>query len=281
MVDIQTMIDIINEDESEDEQIIFIRNGSIRGNGYVNVKDLDILAELLDTLKKPVKLITTDGDRPVPSSYNLITIKKILSSNKILKWYSQNYDKIINHPKLTYMPIGFDLHSQHLVRSISNNINEGIQSLVELRRQSPIENRIKHNIFCDAHLSITHIERKYMFKLLRKNKHIDFTFNKVSFFENAKKYNQYRFVLSPRGNGVDCHRTWELFLAGVIVITKTSSLDEMFIKHELPVVILKDWEQLNVEKIEEQLDTWYNEHKHKTDLEHIMPRLTFSYWLNN
>ena len=26
-------------------------------------------------------------------------------------------------------------------------------------------------------------------------------------------YDKYNFVISPRGNGLDCHRTWELFLA--------------------------------------------------------------------
>ena len=92
-------------------------------------------------------------------------------------------------------------------------------------------------------------------------------------------YNSYNFVLSPRGNGLDCHRTWELFLAGVIVITKTSSLDEMFTQNNLPVVLLKDWSELN-DNLENKLQDWYKEHINKTSIENIFERLTFNYWLN-
>ena len=41
-------------------------------------------------------------------------------------------------------------------------------------------------------------------------------------------YSHYPFVLSTRGNGLDCHRTWELLLLGSIVITRTSPLDPLF-----------------------------------------------------
>jgi hypothetical protein len=92
-------------------------------------------------------------------------------------------------------------------------------------------------------------------------------------------YNKYNFVLSPRGGGLDCHRTWELFLAGAIVITKSSSLDEMYIKNNLPVVILKDWSELN-NNLENKLKEWYIEHINKTSIDNIFERLTFKYWLN-
>ena len=80
-------------------QIVFIRNGSSR-----NLTDLKFFSNNLDKLKNPIILITSDGDRPVPSSYDLCTISKILNSTNILKWYTQNYDKSIIHPKINHYP---------------------------------------------------------------------------------------------------------------------------------------------------------------------------------
>ena len=54
----------------------------------------------------------------------------------------------------------------------------------------------------------------------------------------------------------------------------------MFIDNDLPVVILNDWEELNSPDLLEKLEKWYNQYSKWTTLEHIVPRLTFSYWLN-
>ena len=80
--------------------------------------DLDIFSEMIDKLNKPIILITTDGVRDVPSTYNNKTVQTILNSPKIKKWYTQNYDRTIIHPKLNHYPIGLDLHSY-----LNNNNN--------------------------------------------------------------------------------------------------------------------------------------------------------------
>ena len=41
-----------------------------------------------------------------------------------------------------------------------------------------------------------------MFKKLKKNRFIDFFDERLNFFDIIKKYRNYRFVLSPRGNGL-------------------------------------------------------------------------------
>ena len=127
-------------------------------------------------------------------------------------------------------------------------------------------------------ITITHPERKYLFNLIKQNSFIDFSINSMSFTDMTQSYNKYNFVLSPRGNGLDCHRTWELLLAGVIVITKTSSLDDMYINNNLPVVILTDWDELN-NITKETLEYWYKIHNSKTNIENIFPKLTYKYWI--
>jgi hypothetical protein len=56
---------------------------------------------------------------------------------------------------------------------------------------------------------------------------------------------QYKYVISPHGNGLDCHRTWESLALGCIPIIKTSPLDRMF--EGLPVLIVKNWSDITQE----------------------------------
>ena len=51
-----------------------------------------------------------------------------------------------------------------------------------------------------------------------------------------------RFVVSPPGNGPDCHRTWESLYLGAIPIVKTKFWP--FTKVNLPVIQIKDWNEL-------------------------------------
>jgi hypothetical protein len=49
-----------------------------------------------------------------------------------------------------------------------------------------------------------------------------------------------RFVLSPRGNGPDCHRTWEAIYWGCIPVIETDSLGS-FLVSKLPILEVEDF----------------------------------------
>ena len=244
--------------------------------------DLDYVAKYLSLLKKPTVLITSDGDRPVPSSYDTKLVHLILNHPNITAWYTQNYDKSIIHSKLKYMPIGFDLHTKSML--INNSRDQKLQYMCHCRETT--HDKI-HKVFSDSHLRITHPERRKMYDILKNNDDIIFLkgdtvplgqpWPRGSFQKITQLYNKYQFVLSPRGRGLDCHRTWELFLAGCIVITRTSSIDDMYVKNNLPVVILKTWDELNT-VLPDKMERWYKDHFHKTSPQNILPRLTFNYW---
>jgi len=59
------------------------------------------------------------------------------------------------------------------------------------------------------------------------------------------KMRQYKFVLSPPGKGLDCHRTWEALLMGAIPIVESSSLNPIY--EGLPVLVIEDWSILSEE----------------------------------
>jgi len=52
-----------------------------------------------------------------------------------------------------------------------------------------------------------------------------------------------KFVLSPPGNGPDCHRTWEALYLGATPIVLRSSWP--FLKHRIPILVVDDWSQLD------------------------------------
>jgi hypothetical protein len=51
-----------------------------------------------------------------------------------------------------------------------------------------------------------------------------------------------KFVLSPPGNGPDCHRTWEAIYLGAVPVVKSEFWP--FNGFALPVLVLQDWDQL-------------------------------------
>jgi len=256
--------------------VAFIRLGTMR-----LMRDVNHFAANLHILKKPIVLVTTDGDRSVPSEFAKHVVNAILENQYITRWYTQNYDGTIRHEKLQPYPIGFDLHTKNWL--VDGSAMKKLVYMIDVRtgnRDFPIQDKIPNKIFCDAHNSKTHGERELLRKAVEKNSNVVLLSERLSFQDITKEYNRYQFVLAPRGNGLDTHRTWELFLAGAIVITKTSSLDEMYIKNDLPVVILQDWNELN-DDIENKMARWHTEHVWKTDFKHIFMRLRMNYWLHS
>lgn len=249
--------------------VIFIRCGP------PHLMDLDLFSNNLNILTTPVTLITSDGDRSVPSSYNKQVVDNILNNINVKTWYTQNYDMTIIHDKLKHYPIGFDFHTLPL---LNNSIKSKFMFMIECRRNSPTDERINDKIFCDFHHHYSHFERGTLHNKFRYNKHFKFNPFKTSFKIITERYNKFNFAISPRGNGLDCHRTWELLLAGVIVITKTSPLDYMFINNNLPVVILNDWSELD-DNLENKLKDWYEQNIDKTAIDNIFPKLIFKYWI--
>jgi len=63
------------------------------------------------------------------------------------------------------------------------------------------------------------------------------------------------FVLSPRGNGLDCFRTWEALSVGTIPIVKRSGpFDAIY--EGLPVLLVNRWEDVSLELLERTLRDW-------------------------
>ena len=85
---------------------------------------------------------------------------------------------------------------------------------------------------------------------------------------NIKKFT---FVLSPFGNGMDCHRTWEALSLGSIPIIKGNGFSKMF--EDLPVLVVDNWEQITEELLHQTIELF------KTK-QFNYEKLKLSYWKN-
>jgi hypothetical protein len=82
---------------------------------------------------------------------------------------------------------------------------------------------------------------------------------KYSVLEYYNKLKDHKFVISPEGNGIDCHRHYEAILCGCIPIIE----ENYYMKHKyknMPVLFTKDYSEITPE----YLNIKYNEIiKHK------------------
>lgn len=228
--------------------VIWLRNSS-------NSKENDVITFIrhivnLDSFeKKEFTLITTDGDNSFPdSAINAIkkeALLKFLNNKYLLSWYTQNYDGSLVHPKLKPIPIGFDLHT--VFDSSVSNGKKGLSKMFKIYNIQLInlinKNQRIFSILVDG-MANSHPERTDVLKKIETidNKNFFIKKKKLSRGELFENYCKYTFGLSPRGNGIDCHRTWEMLFFGMIPIIKKSSIDSLYLN--LPVLLVDSYDDL-------------------------------------
>jgi len=64
----------------------------------------------------------------------------------------------------------------------------------------------------------------------------------------VRNLKSYKFNISPQGNGIDCHRTWEALYLKTIPIVDRNVTTEHFSKW-FPMVLVDDWKEFDIESI--------------------------------
>jgi hypothetical protein len=245
---------------------------------YVCNYAINHLLQLLKFIPFKFVLVSGDSDNTIPfhifSSHE--SFLSFISSDKIIHWYSQNF--MIEHPKITKIPIGLDYHT------IYNNTNHEWGERITPKEQEDILENISKNstpfwerkikCYANFHFSMENItyghERKSAVEKIDKNL-IYYEENKVKRIDSWKKQSEFAFVLSPPGNGYDCHRTWEALCLGCIPIVKKSGMDNLF--DELPVLLVNDWNDINNDLLTKTIDTFRGKRFN-------YDKLLLKYWVN-
>lgn len=185
----------------------------------------DFYEEILVHSKKSFILITHNSDMSLSKVKNC---KSIVENTLINRWYAQNND--IDNEKIISIPIGLENAWWH-----KNGI---INDFVKLRR-----NNINKDlgIVYGFNIETNREARQKLFQLAIKHP-LTVPVNANS-REYRKALNKYMFVLSPPGNGIDCHRTWEALYLGVIPIVVNKSFYKKF--PDFPGLSLDNWSELD------------------------------------
>ncbi len=226
--------------------------------------DLDhFVRTALPTITRPFVLLTSDGDVSVPGELPPATVRALLGSPWLRAWYTQNHDGG-GGPRLRPLPIGLDLHTPRA----GSSPRRLLQALEQIAGARPPVEQAPLRVFCDIGLSLASRDRVQAVRALRGCPHVAMQQQRVSQDEIWRRYAGHPFVLSLRGNALDCHRTWEALYLGSIVITKASSLDPLF--DGLPVVSVTRWQEIRDPR---NLERWRQQHADRTRKPYIWERL--------
>lgn len=124
-------------------------------------------------------------------------------------------------------------------------------------------------------LNATSIRRKEAYEKIKDNPNVAVSSYRLTRMEAWRAKGQYMFELSIPGNGMDCYRTWEALVLGIVVITVRSPLDPLFTG--LPVVIVDDLEDIT----ESNLMKWKHEYGYRFADPAVRARLTNQYWVDH
>ena len=177
---------------------------------------------ILPKIDSTFSLITHHGDQSVTSDY-----LDIVSSPQLIHWFAQNNQ--LEHPKITAIPIGLEDSWRH---------NNGIvKDFIKLRIKK--ENKIPRVLY-GFNVETNKLVRSKAMEVLTQFELAD------RIETNSRKYrkilNQYMFVASPEGNGIDCHRTWEALYLGTIPIVVGQFYSQF---DRFPGLILESWAELH------------------------------------
>jgi hypothetical protein len=224
----------------------------------------NFLKNFLPSAKGPVVVVSGDSDLSFP------TDTAFLNDPKILHWFAQNSTG--NHPKLSSIPIGLDYHTvaqqdHHWSPKMSPKHQEN--QIKEFAAIEPKLSRRDHRAYGNFLLNISRGNRREAYEQIPKEVMIyetGFVVRKITWWKQASA----AFTVSPHGNGLDCHRTWETLVLGGVPIVESSSLDCLY--EGLPVLIVKSWADICKEKLEATLQAF---EQRPFEVE----RLRLSYWL--
>ena len=234
----------------------------------------------LPKIKSPFILITA-GDDGVPTkalrrradnltqmlSARKLDLQRILDNPNMIAWYAMNYDGLLKHDKIRRYPIG-----------PTYRVNKHL--LDEIVSKMPDTKNRKLRVYSDLHLNNTSGKNGYglptrfqIHEKIKHNSYFDFQQGQMEQAAQWKKRTEYIFSLSLVGAGFDCHRTWESLILGNIVLLQSSPLDPLF--EGLPVVIIKDWSEIN----EANLKKWAAKYHDASTNPKYREKLTSAYWL--
>ena len=149
----------------------------------------------------------------------------------IKKWFAQNVD--YKHNDLVPLPIGLE-----------NDIgpSKGAYTDYDVMGKSifNLGQRIIDKVYCNFNVLNCNKRNKVIGSLCRND--IAVLSPRLNYSDYCSDLSKYKFIASPRGNGIDCHRTWEALYIGCIPIVEKHF---MYDTYDLPIIQVDEWEMVD------------------------------------
>jgi len=217
---------------------------------YLHTIYKDKFFEIIKNLDYKFVVVTHNSDINIDDINNL--------PDNVIKWFSQNVDIIDD--RLQSLPIG--LENERWFQNIRKK--EKIVSKVYE------EKNIKNLLYINHNINTNKLERIEPYKLL------DNDWTTLHMGANGQNFDTYldniynhKFVLSPRGNGIDTHRKWEALYLNTIPIEKRNVNNTFY--EDLPICFVDNWGDITEEFLN-------SEYERITNTEWNMDKLNMSYW---
>jgi len=251
-----------------------IQNNSVV---YVTGSAVPSFAKDLNKINAKFILVSGDCDESIPDMiFTNTEFLKFIESDKIICWFTQNC--VAEHPKLIPIPIGLDYHtlarrSMSWGKKQSPKVQE--ESLIAIKNDSKPFYLRKIACYSNFHFNKSVFsnftyDREDAIKEVPKDL-VYYEPKQIERIQSWQNQAEYAFVLSPHGNGLDCHRTWEALCLGCIPIVKTSPIDNLY--KNLPVLIVNNWVDVTHDLLEETIVNFKATHFDYS-------RLNLSYWMS-
>ena len=239
---------------------------------FLNPTQIPLCLREMKLIREPFVLIVGTSYIGLDKQYFLIRL--LLAHPFLIRLYCQNWCSE-PHPKVVSLPIGLDYHTlntktkfpmfSHKSWGHYTSANNQEQQLLALSKFSKKIKLCYVNFKHSVHLNDD--RKEALQKIPNHLLYIEQKFK--TRIETWKTMAKYKYVISPHGLGLDCHRTWEAIALGCIPIVKKSSLSVNELYNDLPVLIVDNWSDITKELLEKN---------HIQPLKSIPQKLKLNYW---
>ena len=229
---------------------------------FVNSDRVKDFFKMVESYEKEFILVSHNGD----TTFYEEDIKN--KPKCIKRWFGQNIN-YFNNDEIISLPIGLE-------RGFWSKQRYGLDGfkhkMINENSNLKIE---KHNLlYINFNISTNLEKRGWIPDHFNKFEWVYSRFGGINgnYELYIKECKESKFILCPDGNGIDCHRNWEMLYLGIIPILQESIFHKT-IYNDLPVCFVKEWTDITEEFLNKEYEIITNK---KWNLE----KLYFTYWGN-
>lgn len=209
--------------------------------------------------------VTHNSDYPINE-------QRYVKGPKCDKWYAQNKD--VEKDNVFSLPIGLEnmkLYVSPLSKDgkYSSEVDRAFEKAILIDKLNSLMLDKNNFAYMNFNINTYASERGKVWNKFKEEQWVT-TANNVTLYKFYYDLATHKFAFSPRGNGIDCHRTWEALYLRTVPIVKESIHMNSF--RDLPIYFIKNWDEVCYDR----LKSFYEERIVQEDFS--LEKMKISYW---